>query len=532
MKKITIFLLFLIAIANTTFSQYIADNDINGMECTSITVGKKASSDGSVMTSHSDDSGRTRTNIWVEAAKDFPKGTMKKLYKRQAAPAEKGKMPKYEFIEVGEIPEIEHTYKYFNSAYPCLNEKQLAIGESTFGGREELKSDKGLIDCTSLCMLMLERCSTAREAIKTAGELVKKYGYNDGGECLTIADKNEVWHFEILGPGKDKIGAVWAAQRVPDDHISVNANSARILEIDIKNKDYFMASENIYSLAEENGWYDKKKEIFRFAYVYAPQTRTMLACRRREWRVFDLLAPSLKLDPNMENYPFSVKPDSLVKVADMMRVFGDYYEGTEYDMRKTLTVSDKEGKIIISPIANPFMKSDELKLMKINGGWHDKGERNIAVYFTVYATILQLRNFLPDEVGGLCWFALDNVASSIYVPFYIGINDFPETYKTCGRETGFSKKSAWWAFNRLGTITAKRWGDMSKVVNSVWQVMEKEFLDNQQNVENQAVELLKQGKCQEAVEFLTKYSNDAGNIAVEKAWETGDYIWTVFDNAW
>lgn len=531
MKKNIIFLL-LVVYATTTIAQFNADEDINGMECTTITVGKKASLDASVMTSHTDDSGRTRTNISVEKAKDHPKGTMKKLYKRQVAPSERGKMPKYEFVETGEIPELEHTYKYFNSAYPCLNEYQVAIGESTFGGRAELKSDSGLIDCTALCMLMLERSKTAREAIKIAGDLVKKYGYIDSGECLTIADKNEVWHFEIMGPGKDKIGAVWAAQRVPDEHISVNANSARILEIDLKNKDYFMASDNIYTLGEENGWYDKKKDIFRFAYVYAPETRTMLACRRREWRVFDLFAPSLKLDPNMENYPFSIKPDSLVKISDMMRVFRDYYEGTEYDMRKNLTVSDKDGKMIISPIANPFMKKDELKLMKVNGGWHENGERNIAVYFTVYATIIQCRNYMPDEIGGLCWFALDNVASSVYVPFYASITDFPETYKTCGRETGFSKKSAYWAFNRLGTITAKRWGDMSVVVNDVWRKMENEFLENQQLIENNALELLKQGKRKEAIDFLTKYSNDAGNNAVEKAWETGDYIWTVFDNAW
>ena len=525
-------IIFLFVCSTTIYAQFNADEDINGMECTTITVGKLASADGSVMTSHTDDSGRTRTNISVEPAKDHEKGVMKVLYKRRAAASEKGKMPKYEFVKTGEIPEVEHTYKYFNSAYPCMNEYQLAIGESTFGGRNELKSDLGLIDCTALCMLMLERCTSAREAIKTAGELVKKYGYNDSGECLTIADKNEVWHFEILGPGEGKVGAVWAAQRVPDGHISVNANSSRILEIDLKKPDYFMASDNIYSLAEENGWYDKKKETFRFAYAYAPDTRTMLACRRREWRVFDLLAPSLKLDPNMENYPFSVKPDSLMKVSDMMRVFRDYYEGTEYDMRKNLTVADNDGKVIISPLANPFMKRDELKLMKVNGGWHSNGERNIAVYFTVYATILQCRNFMPDEVGGLCWFALDNVASSVYVPFYSSITDFPETYKTCGRETGFSKKSAWWAFNRLGTITAKRWGDMSPVVTAVWKEMEQEFLANQNQIEKKALDLIKQGKKDDAIILLTNYSNDAGNRAVEKAWETGDYIWTVFDNAW
>ena len=217
---------------------------------------------------------------------------------------------------------MAHTYKYFSTAYPCLNEHQLAIGESTFTGRKELQSDAGLIDCTALCELMMERCSTARQAIALAGDLLKRYGWNDFGEALTIADKNEVWHLEIVGPGKGKVGAVWVAQRVPDDHIAVNANASTIREIDLRNKDFFAASDNIFSVAQEMGFWNKKSgEPFRFAYAYAPDTRMSLACRRREWRVFDLMAPSLGLDPNQENYPFSVKPDAKVTKEKMMEVF-------------------------------------------------------------------------------------------------------------------------------------------------------------------------------------------------------------------
>ena len=329
MKKLLTLIFALAFLGAQGQNWYNTDEFTDGMECTSVTVGKKASADGSVMTSHTDDSGRSRTNITVEKAADHPAGATETLYKRVAAKSEPGRMNRYDNIPVGEIPQVAHTYQFLNTAYPCVNEKQLAIGESTFGGRSELKSDSGLIDCQRLCQLMLERCSTAREAIKMAGELMKTYGWIDAGECLTIADKNEVWHLEIVGPGKGKLGAVWAAQRVPDDHVAVNANASTIREIDLKNKDYFMASDNVYSVAEENGWWSKKSgEPFRFAYAYAPQSRTMLACRRREWRVFDLLAPSLKLDPNAENYPFSVKPDSLVKLSDMVRVFQDYYEGT------------------------------------------------------------------------------------------------------------------------------------------------------------------------------------------------------------
>ncbi|MCR4964357.1 MAG: C69 family dipeptidase [Bacteroidales bacterium] len=526
-----IILISVIIFSVVTLSAQQVDPMTEGMECTSITIGKKASADGSVITSHTDDSHRSRTNIMVEPAADHQKGERQTLYKRVWAPNEPGKMNRYADIPVGDIPQVAHTNQFLNTAYPCVNEYQLAIGESTFGGRSELKSDSGLIDCQRLCMLLLQRCKTAREAIKTAGELLKEYGWIDAGECLTIADKNEVWHLEILGPGKGKMGAVWAAQRVPDDHVAVNANASTIRKIDLKNKDYFMASDNVYSLAKENGWWDGK-ETFRFAYAYAPQSRTMIACRRREWRVFDLLAPSLHLDPNSENYPFSVKPDTLVTLEKMMSVFKDYYEGTPYDMRKNLTVADKDGKQVISPMANPFMKGDELRLFKVNGGWNELGERNIAVHFTVYGTIIQCRADLPDEVGALCWFALDNVASSIYVPIYANVTDLPTTYKTDGRETGFSKEAAWWAFNRVGTIACQRWGDMHVVIDQAWQPLEKKFIEEHYRVETEALRLLRNGQRQEAIRLLTNFTNECGNTAVENAWKLGDYIWTTFDGMW
>ncbi|HNX22142.1 MAG TPA: C69 family dipeptidase, partial [Bacteroidales bacterium] len=208
MKKLSLALILLSLLTIfPAFSQNDQDYELTGlMECTSITVGKKASADGSVYTSHTDDSHRTRTNIVVVPAQDHPTGSVVKMYKRQNAKEEYGKMSHYENIEVGTIPQVSHTYKYFSTAYPCMNEKQVAIGESTFSPRSELHSDTGLIDCQRLCQLILERCSTARQAIMVAGDLLKKYGWIDGGEALTIADKNEVWHLEIVGPGKGKVG--------------------------------------------------------------------------------------------------------------------------------------------------------------------------------------------------------------------------------------------------------------------------------------------------------------------------------------
>ncbi len=498
-------------------------------ECTSITMGKKATDDGSVRTSHTDDSHRTRSNIFVTPAKNYATGATVTMYKRLWDNS--NPMPSYRNDSIGVVPQISHTYAYLNTAYPCLNEKQLAIGESTFGGRPSLKSDNGLIDCQRLCTLMLERCSTARQAIVVAGELLKTYGWIDAGECLTVADKQEVWHLEILGSGKGNKGAVWAAQRVPDDHISVNANASTIKEIDTANKDYFMYSDNVFSLALDSGWWDGK-EPFRFCYAYAPESRALLAARRREWRVFDLLAPSLKLDPNMENYPFSVKPDTLVTLERMMNVFKDYYEGTEYDLRKNITVKGDSGKMVISPLANPFMSVDELRLHKVNGGWHHLGERNIAVRFTMYGTVIQCRDWLPDEIGGVVWFALDNVASSVYVPIYCSVTDVASTYKTDGRRTGFSRDAAWWAFNRLGTLSAQRWGTFRKELDKTWIPFQQKLLVNQATIEKQALDLYNPKKPAKTIKLLTDYSMEWCNKAVNAAWDLGDYIWTKYDGYW
>lgn len=494
--------------------------------CTSITVGKLASADGSVMTSHTDDSHRTRSWMDIVPAADHQRNETVTMYKRVAC--DSFKMPTYSHIPIGEIPQVKHTYQYLNTAYPSLNEKQLAIGESTFGGREELQSDAGLIDCQRICQLMLERTSSARDAIRLAGDLLQEYGWNDYGECLTIADKKEVWHFEVVGPGKGKTGAVWVAQRVPDDHISVNANASTIKEIDLSDKEYFMASDNIYTVARENGWWTEG-EPFRFCYAYAPESRTSLAARRREWRVFDLAAPSLGLDPNAENYPFSVRPDNKITLSKMVEMFSDYYEHTPFDMTKNLTVADDSGRVVISPLANPHMPYDMNRLLDINGGWGWRGERTIARWYTMYATIIQCRDWLPDEIGGVAWLAQDNVATSIYIPIYGSVTDLPDAYKTPGRPNGYTTGSAWWAFNRMGTLAAQRWGDMRWDVRAVWDPWQEELFENQSSFEKKALELYKQKERQALQEYLTGYTMDWGTKVVDRAWQLGDELWTNYD---
>ena len=240
--------------------------------CTSIMVGRKASVDGSVMTSHTCDSHRDASTVIVVPPMKHAPGEEIQLTRR--ADDDSGTMPRYSRQPTGKIPQVPETYGYISAAYGMMNEHQLAIGESTFEGRSELESDKGLIDCETLTRLMLERAATAREAIRIGGELVEKYGWCDVGEALTIADPKEVWVMEIVGPGKDAVGAVWAAQRVPDDHVSVVANAARIGAIDLANPDFFMASKNVYAIAEKLGYWDPNSgEPFRFYEAYNPEGR-------------------------------------------------------------------------------------------------------------------------------------------------------------------------------------------------------------------------------------------------------------------
>ncbi len=495
-------------------------------ECTIITVGKKASADGSVMTSHTCDSHRTRSWFNIVPAKKHKKGSMATMVRRMKC--DTLAMPGYMHPTVGEIPQAEYTHGFINTAYPCMNDKQLAIGESTFGGRESLQSDNGLIDCQQLVQLLLERCETAREAVKMAGELTEKYGWTDVGECLSFCDPDEAWHFEVTGAGKGNRGSIWAAQRVPDDEVCVSANASRIHTIDFEDTEYFMAAKHVTTMAQDSGWWNPEEGPFSYCYSYDPDGRRSYAATRREWRVLDLSAPSAGLHANSNLFPFSVKPDTLITLEKMVRMFQDYYEGTDYNFVKNITWVNEDGKHEISPLANPFMPYDMNKIFDINGGWSWRGERTIARWYTMYATITQSRDWLPDEVGGVSWIGMDNVASSIYVPIYCSVTDVSDFYKTPGRVTGYTHDSAWWAFNRLGTLTAQRWGDMRHDVTAVWGPMQKELFDNQAAVESEAVRLLEKND-KKARKYLTEYGIEWGDRVVERAWTLGDELWTKYD---
>lgn len=529
MRKLNLFIVLVIVLVICSVSApLLADRTkVYPEGCTTITVGRLASADGSVMTSHTCDGHDGRTWIDIVPHARHAKGAEDLVFLKTDLMVEMGDTTGLQYT--GAIPRPLETYGHIYSIYPCMNEHQLAIGESTFGGKEELKSDCGMINCYELTRLMAERARTAREAITVAGELVEKYGYNDDGECLTIADTKEVWHFEIVGRGQGNIGAIWAAQRVPDDHVSVNANAPRIREINVKDRDHFMASKNVFSAAEKLGLWDPKSgEPFEFCYVYGD--RKSMWARRREWRVFDLLAPSLELDPNGENFPFSVKPEKKVSLQDMMRLFADTYEDTEFDMTKFMLVADEDGKWVKSPYANPFMNYDQMPLWKINGGLHKMGERTIARYYCIYVIITQSRDWLPDPVGGLVWFGWDNPAMTCYSPLYCCITDVPESFRFGGKggRPGYTRDSAWWAFNRASTIASHRWGAMRHDVFAVRDPLHEKAFEEQKRIEDEALRLLEEDP-QKAIDYLTSYSNEFAEKVVEAYWKLGDDLWTKWD---
>jgi dipeptidase len=469
------------------------------------------------MTSHSCDSNTDRTWINVVPHQKHEPGDTAKIYmesKRTTGPDDPDR------LDVGEIPQVPETYAYINTAYAVMNEHQLAIGETTFGGKKELRSKEGILDCPELYRLALERAKTAREAIRVIDTLTKEHGYNDGGECFTFADPNETWHFEILGPGAGKIGAVWAAVRIPDDHVGVSANASRIRQIDLDDKDNFMASDNVFSLAEEMGWWDPAGgEPFEFCYAYAD--RNKMTSRRREWRVLSLVAPSLGLDPNAENYPFSVKAEKKLSVQSTLEIFRNTYQDTPFDMTRSLTAVDKDGKVVKSPVANPFMSDDYLALFNI------QKERTICCQRATYLQITQSRAWLPDAIGGVVWLGYDNPALTPHTPFYCSISKMPDSYMVDGRKE-FRRDCAWWAFRQVSKLATLRYQPMSEDIEKAWKEIEDEAFAHQAELEKEALELHEKDP-EKAKELLTDYCLDTANRAVDRYWKLAEELWTKYN---
>jgi dipeptidase len=494
--------------------------------CTSIMVGRLASADGSVMTSHTCD-GNFRTWLNVVPRAKFPAGATTKIYS--------GKLHTETSTDLqgmvlrGEVPQVEETYAFLNTAYPCLNEHQLAIGETTIGGRHELENAEGKFYIEELERLMLERCRTAREAIRLAGELVKQFGYGDSGECLTIADPQEVWQFEIFGAGPLEVGAVWAAARIPDDHVGVSANISRISELDLKNPDRCLASDNVLRVAEEMGWWDSKSgEPFKFWKAYSGRKPFAI----REFYIFSTLAPSLNLKLDSEELPFTVKPDKKVSVRDVLRLFRETYGGTAYDLTKDLLVKARDSaQMIKSPAAHPWLSRDMIALLNTIKPGLVQPQRTIAIAGCSYATVLQCRGWLPDPVGGLCWFSFDNPACSARIPIFAGATELPASFEVCAQHR-FRQDSACWAFRRANRLATVRWGATQKMIEDTVREFEERALTELPDVEKRCLALLASKTPEKepftASQYLTKYTNDFARAAMSKYLELGDKFWGLF----
>ena len=432
----------------------LSAQEYDGQSCTSIMVGRKASADGSVITSHTCD-GRYRTWVQWEPSADHKPGAMHQVLR--------GTM-KTRFREdtvgvkvMGEIPQVAHTYAYLNTAYPCLNEKQLAIGETTFGGPDTLVNQAGWFCIEELERVALQRCDNARDAIRLMGDLAEKYGYGDGGECLTVADKNEVWQFEIVGVGKERIGAAWVAQRIPDDHVAVSANIPRIGRIDRRSKD-MMASSNVEQVAVDNGLWDGKGEFIFWKYFNTDYAKGK-NFNDREYFILNHFAPSLKLTYDMDEIPFSVKPEKPVDIREVMALYRETYEGTDFDMTKNVKMNEK-----VSPIANPWLTTTLRNTLNTIAPGTVEFRRTVAVAWCAYSHITQLRNWLPDEVGGICWLSLDNPGQSPRVPVFCGTTQLPKSYEVCGQKQ-YVPDCALWQFRRANKLATLAWQNTKKGFN-------------------------------------------------------------------
>lgn len=509
----SIFTLLMLLAINPVTAQQEVDS-----ECTILGVTPGSSVDGSSMTTHTDDSGTDTFHVYMVPAKDHEAGSMRPVLKHTDLGAYAHK--NNPIVSPGEIPQVEHTYAYTNASYSFQNEMQVGMGESTVSGRREMRNADGWFDIVELQRIALERASTAREAVQIMGTLAEEYGYYIGGECITVIDPDEVWVFEIYGPGalwkpgSDRPGCVWVAQRVPDGEIFVCANRSRIGEVDLDDTDNFMASPNIFSLAEEMDLWDKDSgEPFKVYETYGYKDYSTYNARR-EWRVLDLVAPSLELDPWMERYPFSVKPDEKINAQDIMAINRDHYEGTEFDLTKGL-----EAGPFGTPNRYPTPGSQN---PEGSAGW----ERAISLFRTNFSTVVVARKDMPSWVGGLTWFAYDAPHSSCYFPIYAGITELPESFAK-GMRGGsydvFSRESAWWAFNFVSNWADLKYSYMIEDIKAVRDPLEEEFFAVQPTIEKTALDLYEQDPDL-ARRFLTTYSNSCATRVVDAYWKLASQL--------
>lgn len=456
--------------------------------CSNFIVGKKASVDGSVMCSYSaDDYGMFQYLCHYPAAK-HAKGEMRKIYDWDSN--------KYH----GEIPEAAETYNVIGN----INEWQVTIGETTYGGREEMVDSTGIMDYGSLIYVALQRSKTAREAIKVMTTLANTYGYNSEGETFTICDSNEAWIMEMMGKGAGSKGAVWVALRIPDDAICAHANQSRIGKFNMKDKKNVMYAKDVVSFARSKGWFKGKDADFSWKMAYAkPDFSGRRFCDARAWAMlnhFYDMSPyldwALGKNPDAQDMPLWVVPNKKVSVKDVENVMRDHYEGTPLSVADG---SDIGGGIWEMPYRpTPLM-------YKVDGKQYFN-ERPVSTQQSGFVFVSQMRSWLPREIGGVFWFANDDANMAAFTPVYCSMTQRPECYNTPGVDAvHFSKKNAYWVCNMTSNMVYPRYSLMFPTLKEVRDSLDNSYFAAQAGVEKKAQELYAQNP-QAAVKYLNDYS--------------------------
>jgi len=469
--------------------------------CTNFLITKGATVDGSTMITYAADSHTLYGELYYQPAQDFALGSLRDIYEWDT-----GKF-------MGRIPEVLHTYSVVGN----INEYQVAIGETTYGGREELFKQSGAImDYGSLIYVALQRAKTAREAIEVMTDLVEKYGYASEGESFSISDPNEVWIMEMIGKGEGEKGAVWVAQRVPDGYICGHANQARITTFPMDDKDNCLFAKDVISFAREKGWYDGKNKDFSFSDVYAPVDFS--GARFSDARVY---AGFNKVNSGMKPYeeyvlgnvkhggehnfpvnrmPLWVKPDKKLSVQDVIGMMRDHFEGTAMDMTKDIGAGPFKLPYRWRPLT---FKVDSANYVN---------ERAISTQQTGFSFVAQSRSWLPNPIGGILWFGVDDTYTTCYAPMYCGINKIPECFEVGnGDLLTYSETSAFWIFNVVSNFAYLRYDAMIPDIQKVQKNLENKFAAYTQSVDAAAQNLWNAGKKEETLQFLTDYSVSQAN---------------------
>lgn len=477
---------------------------VEAIACTGLLVGRKASTDGSVMISYAADSHTLYGELYRWPAATWPAGAMLEVREWDTNKP------------LGQIPQVPKTYSVVGN----MNEHQVAITESTFGGRSELVDTTGIMDYGSLIYIALQRATTAREAIQIMTDLVKEHGYYSSGESFSIADKNEAWVMEMIGKGTGNKGAVWVAIRIPDDCISAHANQARIQQIPFDDKENCLYSPDVVSFAREKGYFKGKDKDFSFQQAYCPYDFSGLrGCEARVWSFFrkydkkmDQYTDFIKGDATKKPMPLYIKPDRLLSLQDVQNGMRDHYEGTVLDM--TLDAG-----------AGPYKVPYRWRPMTFEvEGEKYTNERAIATQQSGFVIVPQMRNWLPDPIGGILWFGVDDADMAVFTPIYCGVNQSPECYRVGnGDMMNFSWTSAFWIHNWVANQAYGKYSYMIKDIRKVQQELENNFQETVPAIDKAALELYQKDPA-EARNFLTWYSTTNADAATARWKELGEYL--------